>query len=109
MSEKIWQEFYCNDCCGYFRVKLNMAINCSVEMVCPGCGRKHPRRIEKGRIYEGGGGASKEEIRPPKSAYSKEPLSKKMKGHEREGVVLNSNEIIGKNILRESWLDRHGG
>ncbi len=108
MSEKIWQEFYCNDCCGYFRVRLNVAINCSVEMTCPKCGRKHPRRIENGRIYEGGGGSTKEEIRPPKSAYSKKPFSKKIRANEREGVVLDS-EKIGNNILRESWLDRHGG
>jgi len=107
MSEKIWQEFYCNDCCGYFRVKLNMAINCSVEMTCPECGRKHPRRIEKGRIYEGGGGASKEEIRPPKSSYSKKPISK-IKTNARDGVVLKDSEKIGNNILRESWLDYHG-
>jgi len=108
MSEKIWQEFFCNDCSGYFRVKLNMALNCSVEMTCPECGRKHPRRIEKGIIYEGGGGTAREEIRPPKSAYSKKAISN-IKVHAREGVVLKDSEKIGNNILRESWLERNGG
>ena len=115
MDEKIWQEFYCNDCAGYFRVKLNVALNIRVEMVCPNCGRKHPRSIKNGLIVEAGHDAICEEILVPKSAYSKESLHAKMKGHERDGVMIEKEGDLNKRhpatdaILRERWLELYGG
>lgn len=115
MGERIWQEFYCNDCDGYFRVKLNVAINMRVEMVCPNCGRKHPRSIRDGRIVEAGHEAVKEEILVPKSAYSKESLHSKMIKNARDGEVfkgeddLNKRNPIADAMIKELWFEFHGG
>lgn len=90
---KLWQEFYCQGCGGYFRVKLNIALNMFVDMHCPGkkedgtkCNRKHRRVIEDGRIKErfsdGRDRKSQsptEEICPTIADYSKEPWTAKMK------------------------------
>lgn len=90
---KLWQEFYCQGCGGYFRVKLNTALNMFVEMHCPGvkddgtkCDRKHRRVIEDGHIKErfsdGRDRHSQsptEEICPTSADYSKEPWTAKMK------------------------------
>jgi hypothetical protein len=69
------------------RVKLNMALNMEVEVVCPKCGHKHRRVIKDGQIFENGRYASsiKEEICPPPSAYSKEPWTTAMKKAEEKG------------------------
>lgn len=69
--DKVFQEFYCNDCNGYIRFKLNQSLNRSIVVVCPNCGRQHPRSIKNGLVYEGGDSNNKEEICPPTSAYSK--------------------------------------
>lgn len=117
--EKVWQEFYCGECSGYFRVKLNFNLNYEVEMVCPNCSHKHRRVIQNGQIYEKGRFSSevKEEIMPPKSAYSKEPLTNKMAKNKcrwtkREGVVINNIEDISENnrqLLNERWFELYGG
>jgi hypothetical protein len=113
VDNKVWQEFYCNDCVGYFRVKLNLAINARVEMVCPNCGRKHPRVIKDGVIYEHHAGlgpnAWTEEIIVPKSAWSKESQHTKMIVGARDGVVFKGDDYKGDPLLRELWLERHGG
>ena len=41
MNDRILQEFYCNDCDGFFLANLCIALNVRVEVVCPNCGRKH--------------------------------------------------------------------
>ena len=80
MHEKVTQEFYCNGCDGYFRVRLNIALDRNVVVVCPNCGHRHARGIKKGVIIEAyGKGDNDEEIWPPRSAYSKESLALKMK------------------------------
>lgn len=119
--DKITQEFYCNDCDGYFRVKLNMALNRRVEIVCPNCKHHHPRGIKDGRIVEAYSprDASTEEICPPKSAYSKESIAIKMMKNARDGVVIACKEDLRKEgstrnpqtdaMLRELWLEFHGG
>ena len=43
-------EFHCNDCNGYFRVNLNLAIEGDFLLVCPKCGREHPRSVRAGRM-----------------------------------------------------------
>lgn len=117
--DKIWQEFYCGHCDGYFRLKLNIAINHEVEMVCPNCGHKHRRCIKNGIIYEQGRFQNnyKEEICPPKSAYSKEPLTKKMTEKDswkkRDGIVIEKPEDMSDNpiaasIIRERWFELYG-
>jgi hypothetical protein len=86
-----------------------------VVMVCPNCGRKHPRSIKNGQIIEYGSEPFKEEILVPKSAYSKESLLSKMKRGERDGVIIGKDaELNLKNpaaeaILRERWLESYGG
>jgi len=129
MSDRIYQEFYCNDCQGYFGVKLNMALNIDVVVVCPKCGREHPRTIENGNIYEKTyvprrGAMHKEEIIPPLSAYHKKPWTDAMKKAEkgkgganrREGVPIKDSETKVKDDgeqvqgwLRGLWTEFHGG
>jgi hypothetical protein len=119
---KIWQEFYCGECDGYFRVRLNMAINMGVRMVCPNCKHEHHRFVENGVIYEKGRAAHdpKEKIYPPKSAYSKEPLTAKMATatspwKRRDGVKIESKEDLNQtnpvaaSFVRERWFELHGG
>lgn len=109
-DQKIWQEFYCNDCDGYWRVKLCMQLNIRVEMVCPNCGRKHPRCIKDGKIYENADvGSYTEEVLAPKSSYSKEPVSNRIKRNARDGAVISEAEHIRDPIMRELWLDYFGG
>jgi hypothetical protein len=120
MDNKVWQEFYCGECQGYFRVKLNMALTIGVEIVCPKCKHKHHRFIKDGVIYENGRSehGAKEEICPPLSAYSKEPLTAKMekaKYGKRDGVVIDKEEDLSKRhpaseaMLRERWFELYGG
>lgn len=116
---KIWQEFYCGECKGYFRVKLNTAINMAVEMVCPNCGHEHHRYIKDGVIYENGryGNEPKEKIYPPKSAYSKEAFTQKMAQSKwaRDGVVIKNEDDLNKEnaaasaMIKERWFEIHGG
>ena len=96
---RVWQEFYCTKsgggCGGYVLVKLNMSLNCNVEMVCPKCGHKHRRSIVKGEIKEEGrfNGNPVEEIYPTMGAWSDKPHTKGMEKaistrKERDGVVI---------------------
>lgn len=119
--DKIWQEFYCGECKGFFCVKLNLALTSGVEMVCPNCKHKHHRFIREGVIFETGRSDNepKEEICPPLSAYSKEPLTAKMKNAtgfrsrrdgakiEKEGD-LNQHSLAAKALIKERWFDIHG-
>jgi hypothetical protein len=47
-------EFYCNDCPGggYFVVNVNMAWEGTYVVVCPKCGREHPRKFAKGQMAD---------------------------------------------------------
>jgi hypothetical protein len=72
------QEFYCNDCDGYFRARLSVGFNRHILMVCPNCGRQHPREVKNGLIVEGYTRSNNEEIHVPKSSYSKTPVTREM-------------------------------
>jgi hypothetical protein len=95
-------------------VKLNMAINYSVAVACPMCGRKHERTIRDGVIFDGTKTENyKEEICPPKSACSKEPRAVKMKAYERNGVVIKGSEDLAPDPARDArmaelWIEYHG-
>src|SRR5258708_28113219 len=106
VDEKICQEFYCNDCDGYFRVKLNINLNISVFVVCPNCRREHPRKIKDGKILEGIGEAYAERVFSPKSTYSNKPFTIKAKKHIRNGAVIDSVQCIRDQAMRELWLER---
>jgi hypothetical protein len=76
------QEFYCNDCDdreGYFRVRLQVGYNRNVLVVCPKCGRKHPRRIVSGHIVGDGNFDPAtdpyDEIHVPISAWTPHPIT----------------------------------
>ena len=99
-DDAVTQMFYCNDCNGYIKVKLNMGLNYSVRVKCPECGREHPRTIENGMIvndYSSNGG---EVICPPKSCYSKESFTDKIKTNARDGVRMNET------FWKERWLEK---
>jgi len=114
MDDKIFQEFYCGSCQGYVRVRLNMAYDRTIFMVCPQCKHEHQRRIEKGQIVEKGRfnhGDPVEKLKPPASAYSKEAISKKMDKnyYARDGVVIkSSDDLIRDNFLKERWIELYG-
>lgn len=100
--------------CCYIMVKLNMAINRRVEIVCPRCGWHHERTIENGVIKDSGkGGGILEQICPPKSASSDEPRTKKMRKKKldaRDGqVVQSSDDLIREQFLAERWAELYGG
>ena len=116
---RVWQEFYCNDCDGYVRFKVNAALkDHRVVVVCPNCNRKHPRLVIDGRVYDkssGMGARDEEEVCPPKSAYSKEPWTKAMlKGkYRRDGSVIKNDsdlrkEIPSRVLVRSLWSDFFG-
>ena len=125
----VWQEFYCGNCQGYILVKLNLALNMIVEVCCPGwhgddtsklCKHKHLRCIKDGRIFENGRkeGQCKEEICPPRSAYSKEPFTKHMRDvtqanawkEKRDGAVIkDSNDLVRDAMMQEIWFEKFGG
>jgi len=124
MSEKVFQEFYCTlsggGCGKYFTVKLNLAINHNVIMVCPNCGHEHTRCIENGVIKERGrfSGSPAEHILSPKSSISDKPLTQLMeknagKQNERDGVVITADTPLrsaaADAIVKESWFSRFGG
>lgn len=107
---RISQEFYCaksgEGCGGYFIVRLNMAINHVVKIVCPKCGHEHQRCIVNGQIHEKGryNVGSKEIIRPTMASYSPEPFTKKMREknrEERDGVLIDE----GREPMFDRWLE----
>ncbi len=100
---KVAQEFYCNDCDGYVRLKLNMALNQRVRVVCPNCGHQHPRELRDGVIYECYHSADAETICPPKSSYSKTSLLAPK--HSREGVRIDDQTSPELRLL---WFERFG-
>jgi hypothetical protein len=120
MSEKIWQEFYCNDCLGYIRLRLNVALSMNILVCCPGrdsrgnkCTRKHPRNIKDGKIVGDSHVENAEEIIPPPSAYSKTPWTK-IPVDARAATEIKESDIPPRDpaldaILRESWSDRFMG
>ena len=116
MDGKVFQEFYCGECQHYIRVRLSMEYDREVEVVCPMCGHKHRRCIVDGCIVEHGRyrGEVKEDICPPKSACSKEPISKQMSqakefGDRRDGAVIKSDADLARDaFMRERWLELYG-
>lgn len=113
---RINQEFYCGECDGYFFAKINMEITQGVDLVCPNCGHKHHRFIDKGQIFERGRSSNKaiEEICPVKSSYHKKPVTEKMKEAEkkdkwsgrRDGVPVEDG---ARHFIRESWAEKFAG
>ena len=129
------QEFYCNDCDGYFRARLSLGFNRSIYMVCPACDRHHPRVVHEGMIYESGRMGKEwrkheaQEIHVPKSSYSKIPVTRAMAKAQsilaqpypdptdRKAVAAfrfayeqtrNSAKVEeSRQIIQESWNDRH--
>lgn len=113
---KIWQEFYCNECIGYFRVKLDTSINERIVMICPNCGHNHHRYIKDGHIVEYGDGTGREavEVIVPKSAYSKEPFNKASRVNQRAGSVIDPESIdfqhqAARAISKERFAELYGG
>jgi hypothetical protein len=116
MADRVWQEFYCGECDGYFDVKLNMGLNYEVEVVCPNCEHKHRRCIKDGQIFESGryNSAIKEEIISTKAAYHKKPRTKAMNNASkdsrwsgrRDGVVITDPS---RDFLKASWYEKFSG
>ena len=129
---RVWQEFYCGECQGYMRVKLNMGLNFEVFVVCPKCRHEHRRIIKDGQIYENGryGSDVKEEICPPMSAWSEDPWTDTMRkagkkySSRRDGVKIKDAEVPERTIpestlnpgaaeahsfLAQLWFEKFGG
>ncbi|MHA2279729.1 MAG: hypothetical protein ACXAC5_02380 [Promethearchaeota archaeon] len=125
MSDRVYQEFYCassgGGCGGYITVRINMALNGVVEIICPKCGHKHQRCLKQGVLMEQGRHSKSptQELCPTEAAWSEEakhPESKKRAGdfnRERDAVVIDesSQESRGKlcPFLAELWYERFGG
>lgn len=98
---KITQEFYCNDCDGYFFVTFNIALNQEIGLVCPNCKRRHPRTIKDGCVSDGPWSGysnyySSEEILVPQSAYHKKPFV---------SVKDSRNGHAVDPVMRARWLE----
>jgi hypothetical protein len=100
-TERVWQEIHCpksgGGCGGYILLKLNVALNCRVKIICPNCKHEHFRVIANGLMQELGRfeGQVVEDICPPLAAWSKKPRTDTMKnmlGNERDGVRININD-----------------
>lgn len=107
MDNKVFEEFYCNDCDGFICVRLNKALNFAVKVRCPNCGHEHPRKIVDGIIMEDGKCSEGSEIIcPPKSAYSKKALMAPK--HARSAAVLDGRSPELDAIIKDSWRERFG-
>jgi len=98
---KIYQEFYCTvsggGCGGYMTVRLNIAINGVVEVVCPNCNHKHQRNIKNGLLTNQGryDSAPTQELCPNPAAWSKVSInSNNDYKKEREAVIIEENEYL---------------
>lgn len=114
-DDKVFQEWWCGNCSTYIRFRLSMDWNRTVFVECPMCKHQHQRFIKDGVIQDDGryaNGTPVEEICPPKSACSKEPITKKLgiaKYGTRDGVVIKSSEdLIRDNYFRERWIEIAG-
>lgn len=118
--DRMLQEFYCNNCCGFIQAKLNTSINIRVVLVCPNCGHEHHRHIVDGQLkdlYSGAHGEFKERILPPKSSYSKISIAAKQPvKNGRDGVKLmeendykdDFKEAYRRNYFRQRHFEAHG-
>lgn len=111
---KVFQEWYCGNCETYIRFRLNMEWDRTVWVECPMCHHKHQRYIKDGVIKDDGrfaNGDPKEDICPPKSACSKEPITKKLEQskYTRDGVVIKSDHDLARDAyMRERWIEIYG-
>jgi hypothetical protein len=112
---KVFQEFYCGECKSYIRLRLSVEYDRIVQVQCPMCGHLHRRCIVKGAIVENGRyeGSVVEDVCPPKSACSKDPVTKRMAQAEsrqrRDAAVIDSDaDLIAQSFLRERWLELYG-
>ncbi len=115
MDDKVFQEWYCGNCHTYIRFRLRMDYNRVVWVECPMCKHRHQRYIKDGRIQDDGRynhGDPVEDVCPPKSACSKEPITKqleKSKYGTRDGVIIKSDkDLIRDNYFRERWIEIAG-
>lgn len=125
---KIYQEFYCaksgEGCGGYIMVKINVAINGVVTVICPKCKHRHSRVIEDGHVrecftspkYVGQTRYTKtgdeQEIIPTMAAYSATPRTKlylEGKGKERDCPIVKDKTDLGSVELKASWIEKFGG
>ena len=119
---RIYQEFYCassgGGCGGYITVRINMAINGVVEVVCPKCNHKHQRRIKNGALTDDGrhSDSPTQDICPTIAAWSKEPQypeSKRKTGdrHERVAQIIETVEdkSQSRGFLRDRIFEIFGG
>lgn len=118
MSDRIYQEFYCatsgGGCGGYVTVRLNMAINGVVNVICPKCQHKHQRKIRDGVLTDDGRYASKvtQEIIPVPAAWHKKaahPESQKRAETENERVaVVIEDDPTARAFLQDRWFEIFG-
>jgi len=99
--DRVYQEFYCGERQGFIRVGIHQGLNHEFWFECPNCKHKHQRVIRNGQIFENGrfGNEPSFELTVPKSAYSKEPFTKKMK----EGK--NYTDRRDGALMDERWLE----
>ena len=119
----IWQEFNCRKsgegCGGFILVRLNIALNRRITIICPSCKHEHERVINKGLIVDDThrGKKAQEVFTPLMSAWSKEPRTEEMKVRHRqdngnaEKLTKDQIEIYENRPteLKESWLQKTAG
>jgi hypothetical protein len=97
MAKRLF-EFYCNDCNGWILVNLNEDLRGEFTILCPECGRKHPRRIENGEMMMPQG----YEIRTPPGVKVGMSIVRNNKEQNNDDVIVPMKSAYSKT----SRLDR---
>lgn len=115
---RVYQEFYCassgGGCGGFVTVRLNMALQGVVEIICPKCEHKHQRNIKDGVLTGDGRHSSNvtQEIMPTIAAWSKtakhpESIRRAEGFQEREAVVIE-DDPVARRFLKDRLFEVFG-
>ena len=104
---RVTQEFYCNECDGYFRVTLNMELNINVKVHCPNCDHQHCRHIVNGVLFDQHQQlyTNFEELHPQKSSYTKTPIHVHSKKNMRNGMAISDPS---RDIINDRYFELYG-
>lgn len=117
LDNKVYQEFYCRvsgeGCGGYITVKINMALDGPVKVICPKCKHEHERYIKGGKIVDDSSRGKKivQELLPTLAAWSDKPrMNIDIKnGEHNKREFENGNAVIIDPVMQERWFETYGG
>lgn len=117
-DNRVDQEFYCTvdggGCGGYIMIRLNKGLNGVVNIICPKCQHQHQRALKDGIVKEADRFSSRpvEDIKPSIAAWSSKCRYRpklEEDDDDRDGFVVDRDEVIRRNFLEERKFEIHGG